>query len=91
MTLRAAGIRPYGWLAPIQRTLDKEPRASGPLQSALRAASFPRGKLLVVAEAGAIQRGAFEMATLRGGGLPPPTGSETFGGFRSKGKNKKRC
>ena len=40
--LRAAGIRPYGLTCTIQCTLNKEPRAVSPLQSALRAASFPR-------------------------------------------------
>ena len=41
-TWRAAGIRPYGLACTIQRTLNKERTAVGPLQSALRAASFPR-------------------------------------------------
>ena len=36
---------------PIQRTLIEERTAVGPLQSALRAASFPQGKLLVGAAA----------------------------------------
>ena len=75
---RAAGIRPYGWVLLIHRTLLKNPTAVSPLQSALRAASFPQGKLLEGAEAGAIQRGAIEVATLWGDRLPPPTDSETF-------------
>ena len=41
-TWRAAGIRPYGWVRTIQLALNKERTAVGPLQSALRAASFPR-------------------------------------------------
>ena len=46
-TRRAANIRPYGEVLPIQLTLNKEPRAVSPLQSGLRPASFPQGKLLV--------------------------------------------
>ena len=49
ITFRAADIRPYGLACTIQRALNKEPRAVSPLQSALRAASFPQGKLLEVA------------------------------------------
>ena len=37
---------PLRMSSPIQRTHSENPRAVGPLQSALRAASFPRGKLL---------------------------------------------
>ena len=90
-TRRAAGIRPYEMVHPIQRALSENPSAVGPLQSALRAASFPRGKLLEGAEAGTIQRGVTEVVTLRGDKLPPPTGAKGFSGFRSTGSSGPRC
>ena len=44
-TWRAANIRPYGVVLTIQRTLNEKPTAVDPLQSGLRPASFPQGKL----------------------------------------------
>ena len=48
---------------------------------------LPPREALVVAEAGAIQRGTIEMATLRSGRLPPPTQAKAFGGFLSTGSS----
>ena len=54
-TRRAANIRPYELVLPIQPTLNKNPTAVSPLQSGLRPASFPQGKLLEGAPAASIQ------------------------------------
>ena len=77
ITFRAAGIRPYEMVLTIQRTLNKERTAVSPLQSALRAASFPQGKLLVGAEAAPIQRTAL-FRYVAGRQIAAPYGLSSF-------------